>query len=87
MIHPLYLAKALLPKLMTRQGRAAMVVTSSGLSGMPMPSVQCYSSTKACVSNFFQGLSFEVREKVDVMVWESGPTDTKMLKEKGATSV
>ena len=53
MLHPVYLAKALLSKQMSRQGRSAMILTSSGLSLMPMPSALSYSSTKAAVSNFF----------------------------------
>ena len=81
-LHPVYLTKALLPKLLARNGRSAIIVTSSGLAGMPMPSVLCYSSTKACVSNFFSGLSYEVREMVDVMVWEAGATDTNFVKDR-----
>ena len=38
-LHPMYLAKALLPKLLSQPNRSAMIVTSSGLSRMPMPSV------------------------------------------------
>lgn len=82
MLHPVYLTKALLPKLVARNGRSAIIVTSSGLAGMPMPSVLCYSSTKACVSNFFTGLSYEVRDTVDVMVWEAGATNTNFVKDR-----
>ena len=81
-LHPVYLAKAFLPLLTqrARPTRSAMVVTSSGLAGMPMPSVQMYSSTKACVSNFFQGLAYEVEAMgVDVMAWEAGSTDTAFV--------
>lgn len=80
-LHPVYLTKALLPNLMNRQGvKTGIVVTSSGLSGMPMPSVQLYSSTKACVSNFFQSMAFEAADLgIDVMVWEAGPVDTQIV--------
>ena len=85
-LHPTYLTKALLPLLSQRhkgadtKQRSGMVVTSSGLAGMPMPSVQLYSSTKACVSNFFQALAYEVAHfGIDVMVWEPSSTDTTFI--------
>ena len=68
----------MLQKQLGRMARSAIIVTSSGLAGMSMPSVLCYSASKAAVSNFFHGLAYEVRDRMDVMVWEAGSIDTKM---------
>ena len=60
-LHVVYLTKALLPKLLARGQRSALMVTSSGLANVAMPGIASYSATKAMVSNFTQALHFEVR--------------------------
>ena len=79
-LHVIYLAKALLPQMLARRysSRSAIIMTSSGASSTPIPGVSMYSCSKALVSNFGEALHFEVRHKIDVMVWESGSTDTKI---------
>lgn len=56
-----------------------MVVTSSIMSFMVNPGGATYSSTKAFVSNFFEGVHFEVSDKVDVLNWHCGGVHTKFL--------
>ena len=64
---------------MSRTARGAIIITSSGMSGLPIPGVTTYSCTKSLVSNFGEALHFEVRHKIDVTVWEAGSTDTKII--------
>ena len=54
-------------------------MTSSGLANMPFPGLLTYSCSKALINNFGQALHYEVKEKIDVMVWQAGHTDTKMI--------
>ena len=77
-VHVIYLTKALLPKLMERQERSLILTVSSGLANVSMPGIASYSATKALVSNFMEAFSFEVREKIDVTVWEAGPCYTNL---------
>ena len=44
-----------------------------------MPGDASYAATKAMVSNFMTALSYEVREKIDVSVWEPGLTYTNIF--------
>jgi short-subunit dehydrogenase len=46
-----------------------------------MPGLSSYCGTKALVSNFGEALSFEVREYMDVLVWDCGHVDTKLVKD------
>ena len=78
-LHVVYLTKALLNQLRSRATRSAIIIVSSGISGMPIPGVATYSCSKSLVSNFGQALHYEVRDKIDVTVWEPGSTDTKII--------
>jgi len=55
-------------------------VTSSGLGTQPVAGSAPYSSAKAFSSWFAQALHFELKDKVDVMAWESGVVSTNMRK-------
>ena len=44
-----------------------------------MPGIGAYCATKALVSNFAEGLHFEVRHKIDVTCWEPGACSTNLL--------
>ena len=78
-LHVVYFTKAMLNQLRSRSARSAIIIVSSGISGMPIPGVSTYSCTKSLVSNFGQALHYEVRDKIDVTVWEPGSTDTKII--------
>jgi short-subunit dehydrogenase len=84
-----YFTKSMLNTLMGRENRSAIIITSSGIRNIPMPGVQSYAATKAFASNFGIALSYEVRHKIDVMVWEAGSTETNMVKDvdKGCCSM
>ena len=77
-LHVVYMTKALLPKLQARQGKSLILTVSSGLANCTMPGIANYSATKAMVSNFMEAFHFEVRDKIDVTVWEAGPCYTNL---------
>jgi len=82
-VHPMYTAKVLVNKLIKRAEPSAIVVTSSGLGGRPVPGCAAYSATKACSSYMAQALSYELAEHgIDVMSWEAGVAGTKMFTEE-----
>lgn len=56
-----------------------MVITSSGLASFPASGLLTYSASKAFASFLGMGLSYELKDKVDVMTFECGETKTKML--------
>ena len=41
-----------------------------------MPGVASYCATKAMVSAFGTGIHYELKEKIDVLVWEAGAAKT-----------
>jgi short-subunit dehydrogenase len=55
-----------------------MLIVSSALSYIPMPSMTSYSSTKAFVSNLGECLHYELKEKIDVLVWNPGQIATNI---------
>ena len=70
--HPMYLTRALLPTLLKREYKSAIVVTGSGLGARPVAAFTTYSATKAAAMTFAEALSYEVGDKVDVMAWVAG---------------
>jgi len=54
-------------------------VTSSGLGCRSYAGILTYSCTKTFASFLAQGLSYELKGKVDCLDWECGETKTKML--------
>jgi short-subunit dehydrogenase len=46
-LHVVYLAKALMPQILSRQKKTALIVTSSGLGTYPFPMVLPYSMSKS----------------------------------------
>ena len=55
-------------------------MTSSGLGAVPIPGNITYSASKSFSSFLAQGLNFELKDKIDVISFELGRTDTKMSK-------
>ena len=66
----------------SRDARSAIVVTSTGLAGRPMPGCVTYSSAKVCSSYMAQALNYELKDKIDVLSWEAGVAGTKMFPEE-----
>ena len=67
-----YLSKALVQKMLNRDKRCAILITSSIAAQTLMPGIASYSATKAAVSNYGECLNFELERNVDVTVWEPG---------------
>lgn len=83
-MHPIYLTKALLPQLLGRESKSALVITSSGLGSTAVPGILTYSASKSFSSYLGEGLSIELAGKVDVLSFQCGETATKLLgKRKG----
>ena len=78
MLQPIYLTKALLPILLSRQTPSAIVLTSSVISHVAAPGIGIYSSTKAAVATFTEALHYETKGKVDIMSWDCGSVSTKL---------
>lgn len=65
--HVVMMAKLLLPQLVARKRRTALIVNSSAAHMKWFPGALVYSATKAFVSNFTEGLAMEmVDTNVDV---------------------
>jgi short-subunit dehydrogenase len=66
-LHPIYLTKALLPQILARESKSAIVITSSGLGNAPVPGIIPYSASKSFSSFFGEALNMELKGKVDVL--------------------
>ena len=78
-LHPIYLIKALLPKLLAREKRSAVLVTSSGLASVPVPGIATYSAAKSFSSYIAEALHIELKDKIDVISFQCGEVHTKLL--------
>jgi short-subunit dehydrogenase len=79
-LHPIYLAKAFLERLMSRTKRSGIIVTSSRLGTFPVPGLIPYSAAKAFATFFGQALNIELKDRnVDVISFEAGRVATKLL--------
>jgi len=78
-LHVVYLLKVLAGKLLNRDKRCAVLLTSSISAAFKMPGVAPYTATKAAVSNFGEAIHFELQKNVDVTVWEPGYIETKLV--------
>ena len=71
-LHPAYLMKALVQKLLDRDKRVAVLFTSSMAANLFMSGNSSYSSTKAMISNYGESIHYELKANIDVTVWEPG---------------
>ena len=71
-LHNVYLLKALAKQQMDRDKRSAVLITSSTAAEMVFAGNASYSATKAMVSNFGESVHYELKDNVDVTVWEPG---------------
>ena len=78
-LHVMYFTKALMPKLVGRGQKSALLATSSVLAHAKMPGIAAYTATKALVSNFMESLHFEIAHFCDVTCWEPGPCQTNLF--------
>ena len=78
-LHVVYLLKALSAQLLARDKRSAVLIVSSIAANA---TVGMYCMTKRMVSNFGQAVHYELKENVDVTVWEPGFIWTRIIMEK-----
>lgn len=81
--HVIFTIKVLLENMIQRHNqhgkRSAILVTSSVLGTLPLSGTITYSASKSFVSFLAQGLNYELKNKVDVISFEPGEVETKML--------
>jgi len=75
-LHVVFMAKIFLEMMMKREQKSAMVFVSSIASRMVFPGWASYSATKAFVTNLGNSVYYEVKDKVDVLVWTPGVIKT-----------
>jgi short-subunit dehydrogenase len=78
-LHPLYLTKALMAKMLARELRSAIIIMSSVAGCYEHPGVAGYCASKAITNLFAKSLSHEVKEKIDVMSYAPAMTSTPMM--------
>jgi len=67
-----YASKVFLELMMKREQKSAIVFVSSIAGRMVLPGWASYSATKCFVTNLGKCLYYEVKDKVDMMVWTPG---------------
>ena len=80
--HTTYLLRLMLPSMMAREHRSAIVVTSSLSAIMPLPIIQIYGATKSYGSFIAQAVSYEAKDKIDVISYEPAHVHSNLIKEK-----
>lgn len=78
LLHVVYLLKALLPQLLARTKRSAILTTGSGLGIRPVAGIATYSASKSFVSYLAQSLNYELKDKIDVINYECGMMRTNL---------
>ena len=75
-LHVCFASKIFLEILTKRTHRSAMIIVSSVTALASIPGMASYSSAKAFASSFGEALHYEVKDKVDVMVWTPSNVQT-----------
>lgn len=78
---PIFLTRALLPRLIKREERSAIINVSSGLGKVPIPGIQTYSVSKKFLSWFSQavGLELQIEGKVDMLDYTPQQVKTERM--------
>jgi len=91
MLQVTYTAKVLIQKMLDRfdaKGKkSAILITSSILNVLPVPTIAVYCANKGFATMFGQALHPEVKGKIDVLCFNAGTMATKMLGEKPSLTV
>eukprot|EP01017_Pseudomicrothorax_dubius_P028482 TRINITY_DN3385_c0_g2_i3.p1 TRINITY_DN3385_c0_g2~~TRINITY_DN3385_c0_g2_i3.p1 ORF type:complete len:313 (-),score=77.40 TRINITY_DN3385_c0_g2_i3:99-1037(-) len=72
------LTNLLLPKMLQRSHRSAVINISSGLGTLPVPYATIYSASKALVDFFSRAIDIELGHKIDVLSHLCATVSTKM---------
>ena len=78
-IHPIYLLKQLLPQLLSRPHRSAVIFTSSIAAHRSLPGLIPYSSAKSAVTFLSTALSFEL-PTLDFLSYNPGEVQTNSVR-------
>ena len=81
-LHPIYLLQALASQLMKRDQRCGVLFTSSLAASGVFSGMASYSATKRAISCFGEAMHWELKENVDVTVWEPAYTESNIHIEK-----
>ena len=85
-LHKIYLTKILISQMLERFEttgvKGAIVATTSVAAKRVCAGFVPYSACKSFVSHFFEGISFELQGKIDVMSYIPGEVATKMIFKK-----
>ena len=77
-LQPVYTIKTLLDQIVKREKRSAIIVVSSSAARRPIAGMTLYCATKTFASFIARGLSFELKDKCDVLAWQPAAIKTKM---------
>lgn len=78
-LHVYYVAKILSEKLLEREKRSALIVTSSLAALAPIPASVAYSCQKVFVTYLARGMAMEMSHKIDIMSYNPGEVATKLI--------
>ena len=81
------LSKKLIPPMLNRSKRSAIINVSSFAGSAPIPYYSVYSASKAYMDYLSQGLSYEVKRKVDIMSLMPLHVETRMSGGKGSDTI
>ena len=76
-LHPMYTLKTVLAQLLSRPKKACVIITGSGIGSAPIPGFIAHSMAKSFAQFMGQGLSIELKDKIDVLTFECGQVATK----------
>ena len=82
-LHPLYLARTLMPQMQQRSKRSALIFTGSGFACTPMTGVVMYAASKIFCRYIYQGWNYDHANKFDVLCVEPGEVKT-LLNPRGS---
>lgn len=77
-LHVVFIFKVLLPVLLKKNQRSAVLFTGSIARGLEIPGMTLYSASKQFVSFVAKGFGYELSDRLDVSVYEPGHVVTNM---------
>eukprot|EP00347_Sterkiella_histriomuscorum_P019202 403342545 len=86
-LHLLHLTKALLPQLLSRPQKSAIVYTSSSLGLVLAPGNLTYSCAKRFTSYLSRGLAVELKDKLDFLSFEPFGVASNLVKTKPTRTI
>ena len=78
--HYIYLTRAILPRMLKRDKKSAIIFTSSIRAKNTSPCLSTYAATKAFSRHFSQSLAYELVDQVDVLAFLPSTVATNMYR-------